>query len=81
MSLHVLLQTGMCDRLSRLKCLVATAPRCDCLLKLQSRDCVKYNVPTEHTNVQDASMDATMPNGIGSRSRLARARLDNCLVA
>ena len=40
---------------------------------------VKYHVPNEHANVHDASMDATMPNGIGSR--LAQARLDNCLVA
>ena len=30
--------------------------------------------PNEHTNVLDASTDATMPNGIGSR--LAQARLD-----
>ena len=40
---------------------------CDCQLKLESRDCAKCHDPTEHTNVQDASMDATMPYGIGSR--------------
>ena len=72
MSLHLLLQTGMCDRLSRCKCLCFVPLRfccycCDCQLKLESRDCAKCHYPTEHTNVQDASMDATMPYGIGSR--------------